>query len=260
MKLSGKTYLVIGATGGIGSKITELLDEQHAKLILHTSQLDIFKPMTLVNDASYISSDLTCIAGIQMLTDFISSSHVLLDGIIFAAGLNDFKWLEDQDDNRVKKTIELNLLAPMLITKHLLPFLNRSNRSSLVYIGSTLGSIGLPGSSTYCATKFGLRGFVQALGRELKDSNISCLYIAPRATNTSMNADSVTKLNQALGNHIDSPEQVAQKVMYAIEKQKSETFIGWPEKLFVKINSLFPRILDFALSKQLIIYKKFAKE
>jgi short-subunit dehydrogenase len=58
----------------------------------------------------------------------------------------------------------------------------------VVNVGSTYGSIGYPGYASYCATKFALRGFSEALRRELADTRVGVLYVAPRATRTSMNS------------------------------------------------------------------------
>jgi len=60
--------------------------------------------------------------------------------------------------------------------------LRSRSEAAVVNIGSTFGSIGHPGFATYCASKFGLRGFTETLRRELSDTGIQVFYIAPRAT------------------------------------------------------------------------------
>jgi short-subunit dehydrogenase len=126
-----------------------------------------------------------------------------------------------------------------------------------VFVGSTFGSIGYPGYSAYCATKFGLRGFTEALRRELADSLVQVMYFAPRATATAMNPESVTQLNRALGNAMDPPDQVAAQLIAAMKRDQRRCFLGWPEKLLVAINGVLPRLVDRAMLKQLPVIRRF---
>lgn len=84
--------------------------------------------------------------------------------------------------------------------------------------------------------------------------------MAPRATQTALNSDAITEMNKALKNSMDSPEKVASIVVNAIKKQTASTFIGWPEKLFVKMNGLLPNLVDNALKKQLSTIREFSQK
>lgn len=122
---------------------------------------------------------------------------------------------------------------------------------TVVNVGSTLGSIGFPFYTSYCATKFGLRGFTEALQRELADSENTILYFAPRATKTSMNSAAVNAMNKHLGNGIDSPEQVANALVAQLNNGSRRVGMGLREKMLSAINSLLPDIVDKSLSKKL---------
>ena len=128
---------------------------------------------------------------------------------------------------------------------------------ALVLVGSTFGSIGFPGYTAYCASKFGLRGFSEALRRELADTPVQVVYVAPRATATAMNPAPVNELNRALGNAMDAPEAVAAQILQAMEKDERRRFLGWPEKLFVVINGILPKLVDKAMLKQLPVIRRF---
>ncbi|MOA22298.1 short chain dehydrogenase [compost metagenome] len=65
-------------------------------------------------------------------------------------------------------------------------------------------------------------------------------------------------LGTALKSAVDEPEDVAREVLTAIEKNLSELYLGWPEKLFVRINSLLPALVDRALRKQLPLIRRFS--
>ena len=70
------------------------------------------------------------------------------------------------------------------LTRALLPTLRSQPASAILNIGSVFGSLGYPGFTAYSATKFALRGFTEALRREMADSKIGVHYFAPRATKT----------------------------------------------------------------------------
>lgn len=65
------------------------------------------------------------------------------------------------------------------------------------------------------------------MNRELEGTGIKVLYLAPRATNTELNSEAVKQLNQALGNHSDEPEVVAQHVLTTLEREHNMRWIGW---------------------------------
>jgi len=155
--------------------------------------------------------------------------------------------------------IEINLSAPIHITHQLLPQLQQRKSAIIVNVGSTLGNIGLAGYSVYCATKFGLRGFTEALRRELYGSNIAVLYFAPRGFDTGMNSESVEQMNQEMGSNSDTASLVVKQLIDAIKSDKvGQLFVGWPEKIIARLNGILPTILDYVLKNKLSTIKKYS--
>jgi short-subunit dehydrogenase len=177
--------------------------------------------------------------------------------VINNAGVSHFSLFEKMLPSEITQIIETNLLSQMLLCHAFLPLLKSCPGSEIVNIGSTFGSIGYPGFSAYCASKFGLRGFSEALNRELADQPLSIRYFAPRATNTALNTDKVVAMNKALANEMDSAEQVAEALMAFLENTHHRAFLGWPEKLFVRLNGLLPKMVDQAISKKLDVIKRY---
>lgn len=98
------------------------------------------------------------------------------------AGVSQFKLFEqasESDISDISDIITTNTIAPMQLTQALLPLLKQYDKAQIINMGSTYGSIGFPGYTAYCASKFALRGFSQTLSRELADSNIRVKYLAP---------------------------------------------------------------------------------
>jgi short-subunit dehydrogenase len=92
--------------------------------------------------------------------------------LINAAGINPFGMFAEQAAAEIGKAFAINTVAPILLCHALLPVLSERPAAQIVNVGSTFGSIGFPGFAAYSATKFAVRGFSEALRRELADSAI----------------------------------------------------------------------------------------
>jgi short-subunit dehydrogenase len=264
MQWQQQTCLLTGATGGIGQTISKALANKGVSLILQGRSESRLQQLndSLPGKHKILVADITTIQGREKICREAELNAISM--LINNAGVGQFSLLEDTEEAVIVDTLEANLLAPILLTQGLLPVLQKANQqqaaqSYLVNVGSAFGSIGFAGQSIYCASKFGLRGFTEALYRELADTNIHVRYFAPRATATSINNDQAMAMNKALGNHVDSPESVANALIQQLEKGHARQFVGFPEKLFVKINGAFPHIVDKALFKKLPIIKRFLR-
>lgn len=264
MNLQGKKVVLTGASGGIGRAIAERLSAAGAQLILVGRNEDkITRLLVDLQGDGHVSviADLGDDVGRQRLRQYcegLGSEGISM--LINNAGINAFGLFEELSQSVIGNLININLVSPILICQDLLPQLKRQSDAQIINIGSTFGSIGYPGFSGYCASKFGLRGFTESLRRELAGSVVRVSYIAPRATQTALNDDSVVAMNNELGTAMDEPSVVADQVMRSISRRAAlDKYLGWPEKLFVKINALLPAIVDSSLRKQLPVIRRFAK-
>ena len=148
----------------------------------------------------------------------------------------------------------------MLLCQQLIPLLKQKPQAAIINMGSTFGSIGYPGFSAYVTSKFGIRGYTETLRRELSDTNIHVFYLAPRAVKTPINSPAVVALNEALGNAMDEPQMVADALVYMLINNKTSMYLGWPENLFIRINSIFPKLVDNALGSKLATIRRFATQ
>jgi len=260
MQLKGKRIVLTGAAGGMGEKIAMALAAEGARLVLtdvNQQRLNGLATRLGPNHAS-VAADLCVEQGRDDLLQLCRS----LDGIdmlINAAGMSEYALLEQQSGSRIELMMTINLVVPMLLCQAMLPLLKTRSQAAIVNIGSTFGSIGHPGFASYCASKFGLRGFTEALRREVSDTNLQVFYIAPRAVQTDMNSAAVVQLNRELGNTMDEPAVVVDALLRLLTKNSGgDYFLGWPEKLFVRLNGLLPKVVDGALSKQLTTIKRLA--
>jgi short-subunit dehydrogenase len=255
MKPQDMKVLLTGASGGIGTRLATILADSGAQLLLtgrDSARLSLQKDC-LAGEGRMVetfAADISTAEGIRSLasaaTDFCGGINVLVNN----AGINDFGRFDDQSRDSLNSMVVTNILAPINLTHELLPSLQRQREALIVNIGSILGSIGVPGQVAYSSTKFALHGFSEALRRELGSGPVRVVYVAPRSTETEMNDALQREVNQAMGVASDDPGSVAVQIADAISSKRTERFLGWPERLFVKLNALFPGIVDRSLQRQ----------
>lgn len=132
--------------------------------------------------------------------------------------------------------------------------------AAIVNVGSTFGSIPFAGFAAYSAAKAGLRGFSQALRRELADTRVAIIHVAPRAIDTPLNSPAVNALNRRLKNASNSPAAVAATIIGALQSGTREHHIGFPERLFAWLNGALPAVIDQGLASKLAAIKHHAAD
>jgi len=250
MRPTDARVLLTGATGGIGQATARALLQAGAALLLVGRSAERLEQQAhqLVQAGSTANRVRWTQADINRADDraLLAREAQRLDCnvVIHNAGVPAFGRLGALDPGAIDHVLQTNLLAPMLLTQALLPRLQGLPAAQLVFVGSVLGSIGLPGFSVYSASKFGLHGFAQALRRELQGSGVQVQYIGPRSTDTGFNDPAVRHYNQATGTAQDTPETVAGEILRLLQDGAAERFLGFPEKLAVRLNGLVPQWLD----------------
>jgi len=265
MKVRGSTILLTGAGGGIGSAIARRLARQGASVVLANREVDSLAPLvdelcTHGGRMLALPVDLVRPDGPAQLVSEAIAATGGIDILINCAGVQNFGFLAEESPAATTALFQVNTLAPILLTRALLPHLLDAGQGQVVNVGSIFGSIGFPCFASYSASKFALRGFSEALRRELGDSGVRVTYVAPRFTRTPFNSGVVTRMAAALKMNQDDPEAVAAQVVAAIERNGTDHYLGWPEKLFVRVNAVLPRLVDAALVKQVAAMRPFASE
>jgi short-subunit dehydrogenase len=209
MKAAQARIVLTGASGGIGRAVAAELAQAGAALLLVGRSAATLQAQarTLGAHAAWHECDLADSAALPALATAAAQwrANVLVHG----AGVPAFGRLESIDAAQIERVLTMNLLTPILLTRALLPHLRRQTEAQVICIGSALGRLGLPGFSVYGASKFGLRGFAEALRRELAGSSVRVQYFGPRSTRTAFNDAAVEAYNRATGTAMDAPETVA---------------------------------------------------
>jgi short-subunit dehydrogenase len=252
MKAERARVLYTGAGGGIGRiAVAELLRAGAAVLLVGRSPARLRSQaheLAQKHGASRVAWHAADLLQDDAMAALVSAAMSFgTNVVVHGAGVPSFGRFESIATQDLQRLLQINLLAPMRLTQALLPHLRSLPRAQVLFIGSALGRLALPGFAAYSATKFGLRGFAEALRRELGDSPVRVQYLGPRSTHTAFNDAAVESYNRATGTAMDEPQVVADALLRLLRDDGcAERFIGWPEKLAVRLNALVPNWLDAA--------------
>jgi short-subunit dehydrogenase len=255
MKLQNKRILVTGAGGGIGQALCAQLAKHQARLCLLDMQQAMGEELKRTVQA-FSTEVLTLQADITRAEDREAAVKQMIqhwggvDILINLAGVLDFTRFDEQDPGLLQRLLQVNVDAPMQLTRCVLPQMLEQGGGRIVNVGSMFGSIGFPCFAAYSASKFAMRGFSQALRRELAGTGVGVTYVSPRAVKTAFNPPVVHHMAEQGMMHMDEPEWVVAKIVRAIEKEKDEAYLGFPEGLFARLNGILPGLVSRGIAKQ----------
>ena len=220
--LDGKTALVTGATGGIGSAIARALYSQGAEVILSGTRQGSLDELAheLSDRAHPIAADLSDKSSIDSLIKQISDiSTDGVDIVINNAGIVRDNLLVRMKDEEWNQVLDINLFAGYKLTQGLMRGMMKRRWGRIIGISSVVGTTGNPGQANYAAAKAGMIGFSKALAQEVATRGITVNVIAPGMIQTAMtddlNEDQSARLLSTIPlGRLGSPEEIAASVIY----------------------------------------------
>jgi uncharacterized protein len=219
--LTGGNVLLTGATGGIGHAIARAFATRGAQLVLTGRRTEMLQPLANELGARVLAADLAKREDV----DRLAAEAGELDVVVFNAALPASGPLLEYTEEQIDRALEVNLRAPIALTRAIAPQMVARGHGHLVYISSLAGKSAAPGSSLYSATKFGLRGFALCLREDLRSAGVGVSVVLPGfIRGAGMFADSGATLPRGVGTR--SPEQVADGVIRAIESNRAEVDVA----------------------------------
>ncbi len=241
MQLDQSTVLVTGGCGGIGSLLVERLRSAGARVTV----ADRAKSGEAED---FIATDLADPQALDELCRRIAADTP--DILVNLAGINAFCPFESHTAGQLTAMMQVNLLTPMRLVHAALPAMLARRRGQVVNIGSVLGDIGSPYFTAYSSSKAGLDNFSESLRREVAGRGVTVTYVAPRAVKTAMNDGPIETFIRLTKATEDDPGKVAERILGAIRDDRANLTIGFPENFFVKVNALWPSVVDRELLRR----------
>jgi uncharacterized protein len=219
VQLAGARALVTGATGGIGGAIARALHARGAQVVLsgrREEQLEELRA-SLGDRAEAIPADLAERDGASRLAEAAGAVDVLVANAALPASGR----VEDFDPDEIDRALDVNLRAPIQLTRALLPGMLERRRGHVVLVSSLSGKVGSPRSGIYSATKFGLRGFAAGLREDVEPRGLGVTVVFPGfVSEAGFFAESGVRLPRWVATR--TPEQVASSVVRGIERERAE--------------------------------------
>jgi len=217
MEIGGSRALLTGATGGLGQAIARALASQGAQLVLTGRRVDVLEPLAIELAGTALAVDLSDPEQVSGLAERAGE----IDIVVANAGLPGNGWLDTFSEEQVDRVLDVNLRAPIELTRALAPAMVARGRGHFVFISSLSAKSTAPGAALYSATKFGLRGFALSMRAELRDAGVGVTNINPGfISDAGLFAESGVKLPPGVGTK--TPENVADAVIHAIVNDRAE--------------------------------------
>lgn len=248
--LSGKIVLITGAGGGFGLHMTRQFRDAGCMLVL----TDIDDPVlrAAVADAgdallASVTADLATEEGCGVIAGTCTARGIQPDVLVNNAGIGFGGRLDHVPREKWETLMQLNLLAPMRLCNLFLPAMVERGSGHIVNISSLAGWIGSPGLSSYCASKFGLRGFGESLAADLEDTGVQVSNVYPCFSRTAiLNSPQFgyEERREIPENLISEPADVVRQIIKGVRKNRLHIF---PDKPSRRIHYL-KRFMPWAIS------------
>lgn len=253
-RLKDLRFLVTGASSGIGFEIARQLLQRNCRLIVTARRLQNLERLlqfAISEDQIHmVAGDITDAAHRSVLMEKSVEHFDGLDGLINNAGVSGLGRFEDSSPDVLRRVMEVNFFSPVELIRIALPILRKGTKPLLVNISSVLGHRAVPEKSEYCASKFVLHGFSDALRAEL-GNDVSLLLVSPSTTKSDLfdNAVENNSHREWKSENAMTAEAVARKTLQAMTTDKHEIILTLGAKGLVLMDRLAPTLTNKVIQR-----------
>ena len=227
---ANSTVLITGASGGFGRHMVLQFAAAAAKLIL--TDLTDKALGSIADDAgdalvAEVVADLSTEDGCETVFAACAREHIVPDILVNNAGIAVAGRLDHVPQDQWEKLIRLNLLAPMRLSSLFLPAMIERGSGHILNISSLAGWAGARGLSSYCASKFGLRGFGEALSADLEGTGVHVTNVYPSFSQTPIleSPQYGYERKRRVPQHLlSNPSDVVERAIAGVRKNKLHVF------------------------------------
>jgi hypothetical protein len=237
----GEWALITGASGGIGAAFARALAREHMSCVLTARREDRLRTLAAELERDYavstrvVAVDLAAPGGAEELARAVEDLEISV--LVNNAGFGYAGRFERQDAERLQTMLQLNCVAPVLLTKRLLPGMRARGRGAVIITGSAAGAQPVPLNCVYAATKAFDRFLGEGLWAELHGTGVDVLVLEPGPTLTEFQA-----VSGELAHAGEQPDHVVRVALDALGEQPS-VIAGWYNWLRANATRLAPRSL-----------------
>ncbi len=254
--IEGCRTIVTGATSGIGRALVLELLRGRAHVVATGRRKE--RLTALVNEAAALPGMLEIVAG--DITEAATRAALVaaaterlggLDALMNNAGVGAIRDFAQSESTHLRHVMEVNFFAAVEMTRAALPLLRAGRRPLVVNVASILGHRGIPHYTEYCASKFALVGFSEALRAEVGSEGIDVLVLSPGTTQSEF-FDSLVAEQAGVGSRGEggvTPEDVARATVHAMKRGKHLIVPNRQGRILLWLNRLSPRLADALVAR-----------
>lgn len=255
--LHHRRLLITGASSGIGRCLAEQASLLGARVAIAARSVDKIEELGRVlhkhtEEVLPIVADVTKPEDRRRLLDTVVDHFGGLDVLVNNAGVASFGHFADSSESIMRQVMEVNFFAPAELIRLAIPLLTKGQQPAVVNVASMCGRRGLPAWPEYSASKFALCGLTEALRGEMARFAIDVLLILPGLTRTDLGRHMLRnegrmKIDFSAGM---APEDVARSILRAVQKNRTETVLGWEAKWMLRMQRFFPGLVNRLLVRK----------
>lgn len=208
----------------------------------------------LGQNALAVPCDVSQTQDCERLIDETLKTFGRIDVLVNNAGFNARGELQDVSIEDIEQVIEVNLKAPMRLTRMVLPHMQNAGRGCVINVASLAGRFPLDGEASYSASKFGLRAFSLALAEELRESTLNVCLVSPGPIDTGFIMSDIEEVpDLVFSQPMSSAQDIAQSIMFCALDGKRERAVPAASGMLATAGYLLPglrRALKPALEAQ----------
>lgn len=253
---ANKVIMITGASDGIGRKTALFLAEKGAIIVLAARRkeaLEIVLNKLAGGAEKHLSvvADISKDADVRRFAEEAIKKYGRVDVLINNAAISYVGRVRDMDIKKAEDIININLLGTIRVTREILPYMIEQKSGHIINVSSILGKGAAPYRSLYCASKYGMEGFMESLRLEAAKYNINVSVIRPPSVRTKFSKkiefDSNVK-HHALANF--KAIAVAKAISDLIKRPRREVNMGIMAKCFVFLAVYFPNLFDIIVREK----------
>jgi len=251
--------IVTGASSGIGAAVAKQFAREGYRVVLAARRIERLESMADEIEAGggqalVVQTDLFQFEDIQNLVAATISQYGQVDVLVNNAGFGRLKWLEQLDpDKDIQAQLQINLTATILVAREVLPHMIERRTGHIINMASLGGFVATPTYTTYSASKFGVRGFTEALRREVGVYGIHVTGVYPGGVRTEFKEHTGTDRKTGRTTPASlrlEPEEVAQAILKVVDHPRRTVILPWQMRFVVWANSYFPGIVDWIIENR----------
>lgn len=225
-QLSGKTALITGASGGIGSAIAKNLSQQGAHVVLHGTRAGRLEELAseIGSNVSVVTANLSDRGAVGGLVAEAAKATGAIDILVNNAGITRDNLFMRMKDEEWDDVLEVNLTSSMLLCRSAIRAMMKARWGRIISISSIVGVTGNPGQTNYAASKAGMIGFSKSLAAEVASRGITVNIVAPGFIETPMTDELTDEQKQKLlanvpAGRLGSSQEVAAAVSFLASEE-----------------------------------------